>query len=78
MFFYSWFDECDIKTDKADGCKKEIIVNENKLLIRMLLRGHSFFGLVRGKLTDKQICKIEKFTDNMFESMNKEEHNYVS
>ena len=58
--------------------KKGITVDESKLLIRMLLRGHSSLGLQGGKLTDKQICKIEKFTDNVIESMNREGHNYVS
>lgn len=70
--------DATLKHIKQMAIKKGIIVNENKLLIRMLLRGHSSFGLVGGKLTDKQICKIEKFTDNVLESMNKEEHNYVS
>lgn len=70
--------DATLKQIKQMAIKKGIIVNENKLLIRMLLRGHSSFGLVGGKLTDKQICKIEKFTDNVLESMNKEEHNYVS
>ncbi len=67
-----------LKQIKQIAIKKGITVNKNKLLIRMLLRGHSSFGLVGGKLTDKQICKIEKFTDNVIESMKKEEHNSVS
>ncbi len=48
--------------------KKGIVVNENKLLIRMLLRGHSYLGLTGGKLTDKQIHKIEKFMDDVIGS----------
>ena len=67
-----------LKRIEEIAIKKEITVDENKLLIRMLLRGHSSLGLVGGKLTDKQIYKIEKFTDNVIESMNREEHNSVS
>lgn len=62
--------DATLKQIKQMAIKKGIIVNENKLLIQMLLRGHSSFGLVGGKLTDKQICKIEKFTDNILESNN--------
>lgn len=61
--------DATLKQIKQIAIKRGIIVNENKLLIRMLLRGHSSFGLVGGKLTDKQICKIEKFTDDVLEAM---------
>lgn len=56
-----------LKRIEEIAVKKGITVNESKLLIRMLLRGHSSLGLQGGKLTDKQICKIEKFTDNVIE-----------
>lgn len=42
-----------LKRIEEIAVKKGITVDENKLLIRMLLRGHSSLGLVGGKLTDK-------------------------
>lgn len=58
-----------LKQIKEIAIKRGIIVNENKLLIRMLLRGHSSFGLAGGKLTEKQIRKTERFTDDVLEAM---------
>lgn len=34
--------------------KRGIAVNENELLVKMMLRGHSWLGLTGGKLTEKQ------------------------
>ena len=50
---------------KQFAIQKGIIVNKNELLLKMLLQGHSALGLVGGKLTDKQIEKIELFTNNV-------------
>ncbi|HAI91139.1 MAG TPA: hypothetical protein DCM21_01115 [Butyrivibrio sp.] len=57
-----------LKQIEQIAIKKGISVNENKLLIRMLLRGHSFLGLEGGKLTDKQIEKVEKYTEKVLET----------
>lgn len=54
-----------IKQIKQLAIQKGIIVNENELLLKMLLQGHSSLGLTGGKLTDKQIKKIESFTNNV-------------
>lgn len=58
-----------LKQIEQIAIKKGISVNKNKLLIRMLLRGHSSLGLKAGKLTDKQIEKVEKFTEKVLETM---------
>lgn len=50
-----------IKQIKKMAIQKGICVNENELLMKMLLQGHSALGLTGGKLTDKQIKKIEDF-----------------
>lgn len=54
-----------IKQIKQLAMKKGIMVNENELLLKMLLQGHSSLGLIGGKLTDKQIKKIELFTNSV-------------
>lgn len=54
-----------IKQIKQLAMQKGIKLNENKLLLKMLLRGHSSLGLSGGKLTDKQIKKIELFADSV-------------
>lgn len=43
--------------------EKGIAVNHNELLIKMLLKGHSWLGLEGGHLSDKQIKIIINFTD---------------
>ena len=45
--------------------QKGIFVNKNRLLIRMLWRGHAYLGMTGGKLTEKQIEKTIKFTDEV-------------
>lgn len=45
-----------------------------KAAVRFQSRG----GNTKAVAADKKIYKIEKFTDNVIESMNKEGHNYVS
>lgn len=54
-----------IKEIKQLAMQKRIMVNENALLLKMLLQGHSSLGLIGGKLTDKQIKKIELFANNV-------------
>lgn len=54
-----------IKQIKQFAMQKGIMVNENELLLKMLLHGHSSLGLIGGKLTDKQIKKIELFTNSV-------------
>ncbi len=54
-----------IKQIKQFAIQKGIIVNKNELLLKMLFQGHSSLGLIGGKLTDKQIKKIELFTSNV-------------
>ncbi len=54
-----------IKQIKQFAIQKGIIVNKNELLLKMLLQGHSLLGFIGGKLTDKQIKKIESFTNNV-------------
>ncbi len=48
--------------------KMGILVNENKLCIKMLIQGHSAFGLQGGKLKAPQIEKIRKFTEEVLKS----------
>lgn len=59
-----------IKQIKRMAIQKGIRVNENELLLKMLLQGHSSLGLTGGKLTDKQIKKIESFVDKVLLSTN--------
>lgn len=54
-----------IKQIKQFAIQKGILVNKNELLLKMLLQGHSSLGLTGGKLTDKQIKRIELFTNNV-------------
>lgn len=54
-----------IKQIKQLAMQKGIMLNENKLLLKMLLQGHSSLGLSGGKLTDKQIKKIELFANSV-------------
>lgn len=58
-----------IKQIKQLAMQKGIRVNENELLLRMLLQGHSSLGLTGGKLTSKQIKKIELFVDSVHRSI---------
>ena len=58
-----------IKQIKKIVIHKGISVNENELLIKMLLQGHSSFGLQGGKLTSKQIQKIESFVNDTLISL---------
>ncbi|MGN0395714.1 MAG: flavodoxin family protein [Coprococcus sp.] len=55
---------------KAISSQKGILVNERKLLIPMFLRGHSSLGFHGGKLTGRQISKIERFTNDVLKAMN--------
>lgn len=57
-----------IKQTKQLAMQKGIMVNKNELLLKMLLQGHSALGLTGGKLTDKQIEKIELFTNDVLTS----------
>lgn len=54
-----------IKQMKKIAIHKGISVNENELLIKMRLQGHSFLGLQGGKLTDKQIEEVKLFTNKV-------------
>ncbi len=45
-----------------------ISVNENKLCLKMLMQGHSAFGLQGGKLKEQQIEKIRNFTKEILKS----------
>ena len=45
--------------------EKGIAVNHNELLIKMLLKGHSWLGLEGGHLSDKQMKTIINFTDKI-------------
>lgn len=58
-----------IRQIKQVATRKGIMVNENELLLKMLLRGHSSLGLTGGKLTDRQIKKIEIFVNSVLVSM---------
>lgn len=49
--------------------EKGIAVNKNELLIKMLLKGHSWLGLEGGNLSDKQIKTIINFTDKIKEEL---------
>ena len=49
--------------------EKGIAVNKNELLIKMLLKGHSWLGLESGNLSDKQIKTIINFTDKIKEEL---------
>lgn len=49
--------------------EKGIAVNHNELLIKMLLKGHSWLGLEGGNLSDKQLKKIINFTDKIKEEI---------
>lgn len=58
-----------LKQIEAISIQKGIPVHKKKLLIKLLLRGHSSLGLTGGKLTDKQIEKIRQFTNNVLISL---------
>lgn len=58
-----------IRQIKKIAIQKKIKVNENELLLKMLLQGHSSLGLTGGKLTDKQIKKIEIFANTVLVSI---------
>ena len=60
-----------IRQIKQVAIRKKIMVNENELLLKMLLQGHSSLGLTGGKLTDKQIKKIEIFANSVLISIKK-------
>ncbi len=60
-----------IRQIKQAAKRKEIKVNENELLLKMLLKGHSSLGLTGGKLTDKQVKKIEIFANSVLASIKK-------
>lgn len=62
-----------LKQIEAISIQKGIPVHENKLLIKMLLRGHSSLGLTGGKLTDKQTEKVKQFTNNVLISLKAEQ-----
>lgn len=55
---------------KAISIQKGMLVNKRRLLIPMLLRGHSSLGFKGGKLTNRQISKIESFTNDVLKKMN--------
>lgn len=50
---------------KKEAAKKNIAVNQNELLIKMLLKGHSWLGLEGGYLSDKQKKVISEFADKI-------------
>lgn len=54
-----------IEQIKKEAAKKNIAVNQNELLIKMLLKGHSWLGLEGGHLTDKQKEIISEFADKI-------------
>ena len=41
---------------------KGIFVNQNELLLKMMLRGHSWLGLQSGNFTEKHRAEIQSFT----------------
>lgn len=60
-----------IKQIKKIAINRGMSVNENELLIKMLLQGHSALGLQGGKLTGKQLDKIESFVSNTLITLKK-------
>lgn len=57
---------------KAIAGQKGIAANEKELLLKMLLQGHSSLGLTGGKLSEKQVKKIEQFTDEVLSSLKRQ------
>lgn len=51
---------------KDTAALKGITVNENALLIKMMLRGHSALGLTGGKLSEEQRKKVQEFVEKVF------------
>lgn len=49
--------------------EKGIQVNEKELLIKMLLKGHSWLGLEGGHLSEKHISEIHGFVEMMRKEM---------
>ena len=54
-----------LKQIRKEAERKGIEVSEQKLLIRMFLRGHSALGLKGGKLSEKQQQKIHDFINTV-------------
>lgn len=54
-----------LKQIRQAGERKGIRVNENQLLIKMMLRGHSMLGLKGGNLTREQQEKILDFAEKV-------------
>ena len=53
--------ESTLKQIREAAERKGIKVNQNELLIKMVLRGHSMLGLKGGKLTEEQQKKVQEF-----------------
>lgn len=60
-FSTTGFMDSTLKQIRQAAALKGIMVNENELLIRMALRGHSWLGLEGGNLTQKQKKKVLEF-----------------
>lgn len=56
---------------KIIDCAKEsgIKVNNHKLLIRMIFKGHASFGLKGGSLSNSQIEKVRQFTREVLDTL---------
>ncbi|MGN1176089.1 MAG: flavodoxin family protein [Roseburia sp.] len=53
--------ESTLKQIRQEAEQKGIRVNQNELLIKMMLRGHSMLGLEGGNLTKEQQEKVQEF-----------------
>lgn len=53
--------ESTLKQIRQEAEQKGIRVNQNELLIKMMLRGHSMLGLEGGNLTNEQQEKVQEF-----------------
>lgn len=58
-----------LKQIRKSGERKGIKVNENELLIKMMLRGHSMLGLKGGSLTEKQKRTVQEFAKKIKEEI---------
>ena len=54
-----------LKQIREAATKKGIAVNENELLIKMFLKGHSLLGLQGGNLSDQQKDEVHQFVDKV-------------
>lgn len=60
-FSTTGFMESTLKQIRQEAEQKGIKVNENELLVKMMLRGHSMLGLEGGNLKKEQQEKVQEF-----------------